>query len=120
VTVERFIPPRPAPAPEFVGPPGAQEDVSALSDRALLVRMANAVFCLEHQVGGIARELADVRRQQRRSGRWQEHAEDEITAVRDLRKLVKTWRSRALAGAGAVLIAVATAYVLIKLGLKVP
>jgi len=122
------LPPRPVliAAREYVGPDDAREDVTDVTDRALVLRAVHEVLCTRHDIGKLLAELGSVatrltviEKKQRASGQWQEQAEDEITLVKDLRKTVKHWRSRAIGAAIAVIVAVVTAYVCMKLGIKV-
>lgn len=121
MSADRMPPPYPPkPAPEWVGPDGAREDVSGHSDRALILRAVHEVLIMRQDFGAVVRELGEVRKAQRRSGRWQEHADDEITLVRDLRRTLGTWKRRAYGALVAILVIVVGAYVCMKLGLRAP
>ena len=104
-------------APEWVGPDGSREDVSAVSDRALVLRAVHEALCTRHDLGALVRELALVRRKVDRG-------EEEITLVRDLRKALasvrRTMWKRTVGAFFAVMVILMAAYLAGKLGLHAP
>ena len=123
---------------EWVGPHGGRENVTAETDRALIVRAVHELLVMQREmsdrfgkifvdIGQIHSRLAAVERHNRGSQNDLEAlakvAKDsavEITTVHDLRMLLKSTKRKAWAAAGGIFVAIVTAYLCMKLGVKLP
>lgn len=112
---------------EWVGPKEAREEVSGYTDRALIIRALDEVLCLRFDLGKIVGEqgraasrLLRLERRVHRQGNTLEEAEEEITLVRDLRKLVKRSKRRFWLAVVGLVATIATSYILMRLGVRIP
>ncbi len=105
---------------EWVGPEGDQENVARVTDRDLILRCVHELMCMRQDFGKMLAEVGRWGQRVRTLEDWRNGSDDEITAVRDMRDIVRRSKRTVLGvavGAAAIVIA---AYVCMKLGIKIP